>query len=273
MRWWPFGAVSRSKFSQRHMEHSRSSPAPTTSSSQSEAARIREAYAKRQKDDIRYSYFSMGNLFMMQEREQRLLALLKRNDLAPLHTKKILEVGCGTGYWLREFIKWGARPENITGIDLLVDRVAEARYLCPEAVRIVDGNAAALAFPDATFNLVVQSTVFTSVLDASMKQQMASEMLRVVKDDGLILWYDYHVNNPWNPDVRGVKRREISQLFPGCHIKLQRITLVPPLVRLLAPYSWLACYVLGKIPWLCTHYLGLISKELQASPSARRAGD
>jgi ubiquinone/menaquinone biosynthesis C-methylase UbiE len=273
MRWWPFAAVSRSKVSKRHVECSRPSPAPTTSSSQIEETRIRAAYAKRQKDDIRYSYFSMGNLFMMQEREQRLLALLKRNDLAPLHTKKILEVGCGTGYWLREFMKWGARPENITGIDLLVDRVAEARYLCPEAVKIVYGNAAALAFPDATFDLVVQSTVFTSVLDAMMKHQMASEMLRVVKDDGFILWYDYHVNNPWNPDVRGVKRREILQLFPGCRIQLQRITLVPPLVRLLAPSSWLTCYLLGKIPWLCTHYLGLISKEPQASPSAHRAGD
>ena len=203
----------------------------------------------------------MGNLFIIQEREQCLLTLLKRHDLVPLNTKKILEVGCGTGYWLREFIKWGARPENITGIDLLDDRIAEARYLCPEAVGILHGNAAELAFSDATFDLVVQFTVFTSVLDSIMKQQMASEMLRVVKDDGLILWYDYHVNNPWNPDVRGVKRQEISQLFPGCRMKLQRITLVPPLVRLLAPYSWLACYVLGKIPWLCTHYIGLISKN------------
>ncbi len=272
MGWWPFAAASCGKCSQRHVERSRPSLAPITGSSQIEEARIRAAYAKRQKDDARYSYFSMGNLFLMQEREQRLLTLLKRNDLAPLHTKKILEVGCGTGYWLREFIKWGARPENITGIDLLVDRVAEARYLCPEAVRIVYGNAVELAFPDATFDLVVQSTVFTSVLDAMMKQQMASEMLRVVKDDGFILWYDYHVHNPWNPDVRGIKRREISQLFPGCRIKLQRLTLVPPLVRLLAPYSWLACYGLGKIPWLCTHYLGLISKELQVSPTARRAG-
>jgi ubiquinone/menaquinone biosynthesis C-methylase UbiE len=264
MGWWPFGAVSRSKLYMRHVERSRLSPAPTADSSQIEEARIRAAYAKRQQDDARYSYFSMGNLFILQERERRLLTLLKRNNLAPLQTKKILEVGCGTGYWLREFMKWGVRPENITGIDLLVDRVAEARYLCPEAVRIVDGNAVELAFPDATFDLVVQSTVFTSVLDAIMKQRMASEMLRVVKDDGSILWYDYHANNPWNPDVRGVKRREISQLFPGCRIKLQRITLVPPLVRLLAPYSWLACYVLGKIPWLCTHYLGLISKELQS---------
>jgi len=224
------------------------SPVPIAGSSQVEEARIRAVYAKRQKDAARYSYFNMGHLFMMQEREQCLLTVLKRNDLAPLHTKKILEVGCGTGYWLREFIKWGARPENITGIDLLDDRVTEARYLCPEAVSIMYGNAAELALPDATFDLVVQSTVFTSVLDVLMKQQIASEMLRVVKDDGFILWYDYHVNNPWNPDVRGVKRREISQLFPGCRLQLQRITLVPPLVRLLAPYSWLACYVLGNMP-------------------------
>ena len=134
------------------------SPVPPSRSSRIEEARIRAAYAKRQKDDARYSYFSMGNLFIIQEREQRLLTLLKRHDLVPLNTKKILEVGCGTGYWLREFIKWGAWPENITGIDLLVDRIAEARYLCPEAVSILHGNAAELAFPDATFDLVVQFT-------------------------------------------------------------------------------------------------------------------
>ena len=261
MEWWPFGARGCRKFCKQSFERSIPSSMPTPESSRIEEARIRAAYAKRQKDDARYSYFNTSNLFLMQEREQCLLTLLKRYHLVPLGTKKILEVGCGTGYWLREFIKWGARPENITGIDLLVDRIAEARYLCPEAVRILYGNAAELAFPDATFDLVVQSTVFTSVLNPLMKQQVASEMLRVVKNDGLILWYDFHVNNPWNPDVRGVKRREISQLFPGCRIKLQRTTLVPPLVRLLAPYSWLACYVLGKMPWLCTHYMGLIFKD------------
>src|SRR5215510_9472751 len=210
MGWWPFGDGSCRKFyKRRSLERSKPSLVPTAGSSSIEEVRIQAAYAKRQKDDARYSYFSMGNLFEKQERERRLLTLLKRHGLAPLHTKKILEVGCGTGYWLRELIKWGARPENITGIDLLVDRVAEARSLCPEAVRIVYGNAAELAFPDATFDLVVQSTVFTSVLDTSMKQQMASEMLRVVKDDGFLLWYDYHVNNPWNSDVRGIKRQEI----------------------------------------------------------------
>ncbi len=224
-----------------------------------EEARIQMVYAHRQRHDARYSWFNPGHLFLVQERERRLLTLLQRHGFTLLDTYKMLEIGCGTGYWLREFIKWGARPENITGIDLLSDRVTEAKKLCPEAVQIQCGSAAELAFPSDTFDLVLQSTVFTSVLNSSLKQQMASEMLRVVKSDGLILWYDYHVNNPWNPDVRGVKRQEIEQLFPGCLIQLQRITLAPPLVRLLAPYSWLACYLLGKIPWLCTHYLGVIT--------------
>ncbi len=226
-----------------------------------EEARIRTAYAKRQRDDVRYSWFSPGYLFFMQERERRLLTLLRQHGFTFLDTYKILEIGCGTGYWLREFIKWGARPENITGVDLLSDRVTEAKTLCPEAVQVQCGSAATLTFPGATFDLVLQSTVFSSVLDSRMQQQMASEMLRVVKSDGLILWYDYHVNNPWNADVRGVGRRAIHQLFPCCSIQLQRLTLVPPLLRLLAPYSWLACYVLGKVPWFCTHYLGVIRKN------------
>ena len=227
---------------------------------QVEEARIREAYARRQGGD-RYSWFNPGHLFIVQERERRALALLKRNGYMPLGMKRIAEIGCGTGYWLGEFIKWGARPENIVGVDLLPERVAEARHFCPGAVSIKCGNAAKLEFVDATFDLVLQSTVLTSILDTKMRQEVASEMLRVLKPDGLILWYDYHVQSPRNPDVRAVKRREIYHLFAGCRIELERITLAPPVARLLAPHSWLACYLLERIPLMCTHYLGAIRKR------------
>ncbi|MGH7783884.1 MAG: methyltransferase domain-containing protein, partial [Candidatus Binatia bacterium] len=123
-------------------------------------------------------------------------------------------------------------------------------------------SAAQLPFSDNKFDLVLQSTVFTSIIDQNLKRRVAAEMLRVVKPDGLILWYDYHVNNPWNPDVRGVKRHEIYQLFSNCRIDLERITLLPPLARALAPYSYLACYLLEKFPPLCTHYLGVIRKGI-----------
>src|SRR5262249_43909920 len=150
---------------------------------------------------------------------------------------------------------------NIAGVDLLPDRVAEARKLCPEAVKIYCGSATHLAFPDAAFDLVLQSTVFTSVLAPETKQRIASEMLRVLKRDGLILWYDFHMNNPWNPHVRGVKRREIHQLFPHCQIRLRRLTLLPPLARWLAPRSWFLAYLLGQFPLFCTHYLGVLRRS------------
>ena len=189
-----------------------------------------------------------------------MLVLLSGYGFADLKWKRILEVGCGTGHWLREFVKWGALPENITGVDLVPELVSKARHLCPPAVRVECANAAQLSFPNDSFDLVFQSTVFTSILNGAMKQQIASEMLRIVRRDGLIVWYDYHLNNPWNPDVKGVRKREIARLFPDCHIDLRRITLAPPLASWIAPRSWLLACLLEKIPLLRTHYLGVIRK-------------
>ena len=225
-----------------------------------EEARIKAAYAKRQDDNIRYSCFNRGELFMMQDRERQLLTFLQRYGFERLGGKKILEIGCGTGHWLREFIKWGARPENITGVDLLIDRVVEARQLCPSTVNVQCGSATDLGFQNASFDLILQLTVFTSILDPGMKLEIASEMLRVLKRDGLIIWYDYYMNNPWNPDVRAITKREIYRLFPGCTIDLKRTTLAPPAVRWLAPRSWLLACLFERIPFLCTHYIGVIKK-------------
>ena len=225
-----------------------------------EEARIRTAYGLRDKNDARYSWFNPGYQLMMQQCERRMLALLSRCGFADLRFKTTLEIGSGTGHWLREFVKWGARPENVTGIDLIHERLLKARELCPARMNIHCSSAAQLPFASETFDIVLQATVFTSILDEELKRSVAAEMLRVVKPTGLILWYDYHVNNPWNKDVRGVKRREIYRLFPDCRIHLKRITLLPPLARVIAPYSYLICYLLEKFPPLCTHYLGIIRK-------------
>lgn len=223
-------------------------------------ARIREAYERRDPSKKAYSWFDAGHLFMVQELERRLLKELDRLGMASLASINILEVGCGNGHWLREFIKWGARPENLTGVDLLPERITQARLFSPRGLRLSEGNAAQLDFPDGSFDIVFQATMFTSILDDDLKQSVAAEMVRVLKPDGVVLWYDFRIDNPRNPDVRGIERVEIERLFPNCRVRLDLITLAPPLLRTVARWSWLASYLLSLVPWTCSHYLGTIRK-------------
>jgi SAM-dependent methyltransferase len=119
-------------------------------------------------------------------------------------------------------------------------------------------NAVRLEFPEASFDLVHQSTVFSSILDADVRMQIAREMLRVLKPGGSVLWYDFFVKNPRNLDVQGMSKKEILRLFPNCDVILRRVTLAPPLARALAPRSWLLGTFLTMLRILNTHYLALV---------------
>jgi hypothetical protein len=107
----------------------------------------------------------------------------------------------------------------------------------------------------------VAATVFSSILDAATRMNAAREMLGVLRPHGLILWYDFFVDNPWNPDVRGIGKREIYELFPKCRVRLERVTIAPPIGRRVAQTSRSLYSVLNSLKVFCTHYLGLIEKE------------
>ena len=231
-----------------------------TSDLTAETERIRSAYAKRRSGSV-YSMFDPAQMLAVQERERKLLKRLAACGFhSTLERARILEIGCGTGFWLREFIRWGARPENIVGIDLLPQRIASAQSLCPSGVTLSCQSATDLHNLPCSFDLVLQSTVFTSILEPQMKRRIANEMLRVLSPGGLIVWYDFHMSNPANPDVHGIKREEIKELFPGCHIQLERMTLAPPLGRPIARISPTLYRAAAAIKLLSTHYLGLIRK-------------
>jgi len=178
----------------------------------------------------------------------------------PLNARLVVDVGCGYGRWLAEFLQWGADGSNLYGIDLNEGRIKKAR----KTVGLADlriGDACRLPWGDGAFDLATQFTLFTSILDIEVKRGIAREMLRVLKPDGLILWYDFRYNNPRNPSVRGIESEEIRSLFPGCAITLEKVTLAPPVVRRVVPVSWLAALMLEKVPFLRTHYLGVIKKQ------------
>jgi SAM-dependent methyltransferase len=192
------------------------------------------------------------------ERERHLSALLSEQGLLPLSGKKILEVGCGTGRWLRDLVTWGAEPANLHGVELLEASAARARRLCPPQVTVECGNAAQLKLPSAAFDIVLQAGLFSSLFDDTMKRAIAAEILRVLRPGGIVLWYDFCLRNPQNPYVQPISDAEITELFPRCGVEVRRVGLATPLVRLLAPRSPRMCTLLSRVPALCTHLLGVV---------------
>jgi SAM-dependent methyltransferase len=231
---------------------------------QAEEERLKAAYARRLShvSRDRYSVFSVSHLLRIQELERCLLALLREQNICHLESLRILEAGCGSGFWLSQFVSWGARPENVFGIDLLPEPIAKARRLCPAGVTIRLGNVCSLEMPDSSFDVVAAFTLFSSVLDPAVRTQVAGELSRVLASDGVILWYDLRVDNPANPDVRGLTKKDIQTLFPRCRIRLKRVTLVPPLARFLAPRVPFSYGLLSGVKLLCGHYAGLFHKTM-----------
>ena len=229
-----------------------------------ENKRILDVYRKRDEKargkETFFGYADLAQLFRAHQRYRATLLLLKSEGLHPLSSLRILDIGCGDGNMLREFLQWGAQPENLAGIDLRPEPVNYALSLNPN-LDIRCGSASELPWPELSFDMVCQHTLFTSVLDGKMRMKISTEMKRVVRENGMILWYDFFYNNPANPDVRGVRKAEIKKLFPDCRYKFARITLAPPIARRLVSVSWGLCTFLESLQLFNTHYLAAIRPD------------
>lgn len=239
-----------------------------------ELERIRAEYAWRESSlpSDRYAASRPHVLFAQQQKQRLLLKLLVQEGLVPLAGKTILDVGCGEGQQLLELVSWGARRSELAGIDLLEGRVARARMRLGDtndqpgsAIDLRAGDASQLPWPDRRFDIVHQNTVFTSILDDGMKRNIAGEIIRVLKPGGVLIWYDFRFNNPYNRQVKGIGSGELRRLFPGCAVRLRRLTLAPPLARRLVPISWIGSLLLEKLVVLNTHYLAIIRKPMGGS--------
>jgi ubiquinone/menaquinone biosynthesis C-methylase UbiE len=225
--------------------------------------RLRTEYGRRKADPQlagRYSVFNEAQLFIIQSRERILLRLLKKHGLHGFAAYRILDVGCGSGFEMMNLLRYGTQPEHLFGIDLLPERIRQAyEHHWRSGLAQADGRF--LPFPNASFDLAFQFTVFTSILDIAVKQALAADILRVLKPGGYLIWYDFWADNPANAHVKGIKPAEIRRLFPGCTFDFCRVTLAPPIARRIVPISWLAAELLNLIPWLLTHYFVIIRKQ------------
>lgn len=227
-----------------------------------EADRIRAEYGRRADEiaDERYSAAQPAALFIRQTVERAALAALGDAGALPLGDRRVLDVGCGEGQWLVDFETWGARADRLAGIDLVEERAVACRARVP-AADVHAGDASALPWPDGSFDVVLQSMLMSSVLDPAMRSAVTGEMARVLAPGGLVLWYDFFVDNPRNPNVRGIKRDELAGLFDGFEIAWRRVTLAPPLVRALVPRARFLASGLQALRVLDTHAVAVLRRR------------
>ena len=223
---------------------------------------VAQRYARRGAAD-RYSPLQPDVMLLLQERQR---ALRKRfaaqgiTDLAPL---RVVEVGCGSGGNLLELLRLGCRPEHLQGIELLPDRHAQARQVLPAALRLWLGDAVTAPVIEASQDLVMQCTVFSSLLDDAFQQRLAGAMWRWLRPGGAVLWYDFTVDNPRNRDVRGVPLARLQALFPQGRIQSQRVTLAPPLARAVCRVHPKLYTFFNLLPLLRTHVLAWVEKPAE----------
>ena len=226
-----------------------------------ERERILDVYARRDAEagDM-YAPWRDDESFRRTGRRRVAVRLLAEAGVFPKAGDPCLEVGFGSLGWLGELISWGVRETDLHGIELDPRRARNGREILPGAdLRL--GDAAKMPWPDGTFRLAIASTVFTSILDGSVRQGVAREIVRVLAPGGALLWYDFAVNNPRNANVRRVDRRELRVLFPELSGEVRSVTLAPPLARWIVPRSWVAATLLEALPPLRTHLLGVMVKN------------
>jgi len=237
---------------------------PLTGANLSETDLIKSRYEKRKSaiGDDRYAYMNPSVYMAQQEKERALISLLKAVGWRDVSTKRALEVGCGSGGNLQMLMRLGFDPGNLVGNELLLDRYESARRSLPTVTNLVLGDASKLDLPDASFDMVMQSTVFTSIMDDAFQQQLADSMWRLVKPGGGVLWYDFTFNNPSNSDVRGVRLSRVKELFPGAKCLHRRVSLAPPISRRVCKLHPQLYTVFNSIFILRTHILCWLEKPV-----------
>jgi len=223
---------------------------------------IHQRYERRKgdKNQSRYNYLDPSVYMSQQEKERCLIRWIQQAGLEPLNEKRLLEIGCGSGVNLMQFLRFGFKAENLMGNELLEERAEKARRLLPAEIQIQVCDANIMALPEDLFDVVYQSTVFSSILDQGFQKKLADKMWSLVKPGGGVLWYDFIFDNPKNSDVKGVPVSRILKLFPCGKFKVWKLTLAPPISRMVTKIHPSMYSVLNIFPILRTHVLCWIQK-------------
>jgi ubiquinone/menaquinone biosynthesis C-methylase UbiE len=158
---------------------------------------------------------------------------------------RVLDVGCGPGYFARMLAEAVGADGSVVGIDASPEMI---EYAGRKARRLANctfqaGAAEALAFPDASFDVAVSSLMLHH-LPGELQLQAVREMRRVLRPGGTLLLADFTI-----PERGG--RRLVASITGHSPEKWRRH--VRPLEPLVAEADFTGLRTGDAPPWL--HYV------------------
>jgi ubiquinone/menaquinone biosynthesis C-methylase UbiE len=174
-------------------------------------------------------------------------------------SRRILDVGCGGGWWLAELAGGLAPTAELHGIDLLEQRIAAASERLSGA-RLTIGDARALPYGDGEFDAVFLFIVLSSIPEAAGLDRALAEALRVLAPGGLLLVWEPRFPNPLNRRTAYVSGRRLRAAL-GSELGVRSTTLLPLIARRLGKATPWAYPWLSRISALRSHRLVYLKRR------------
>ena len=109
----------------------------------------------------------------------------------PADGLRVLEVGCGPGENLQNYLNGGCR---VFGVELSNSMVAIARKKLGQRADLCQTDATHLPCRDNSFDIAIAMLTLHE-MDAPVRSRVLDEMLRVLKPDGCLLLIDFYVGH------------------------------------------------------------------------------
>lgn len=138
--------------------------------------------------------------------------------------------------------------------DLLEERLRVGSQADPTALMVcADGSR--LPVRSASVDLVVLSTVLSSVSEPALRSAILADAWRVLRQGGGVLMYEFRVGNPRNPHTTPLRRSGLRRMLPVAPTGLRSLTVAPPLARRLGRTTTWSYPLLSRVPLVRTHNL------------------
>lgn len=198
----------------------------------------------------RWSIANPGNRALLAERDRLARSLLRSAGLTGALTGTVLDLGAGSG---ESFPGLVVAPGTIIRADLLEERLRlgldRDRY-----ARVVCADGSQLPVRTASVDLVILSTVLSSVADQAVRRAILADAWRALRPGGGLLVYEFRVGNPRNPNTTPLRRAMLAGVLPVAP-RVRSLTVAPPLARRLGRTTAWSYPLLARLPFVRTHNL------------------